>query len=162
MSIGSQQLQRLTDCSDVRQVVFRFANALDLQDWDLLRSCFDHVIEIDYSDFRGERRTISADEYVEQRRSALAGIKTQHLSFNHEIEIESDQATCHSAALILRIDPAMASENFFNSHCFYEHALVRTSAGWKMTKIEQRVLWNDGNPAVHVIHRTRKAGSDDD
>lgn len=149
-----EQIRLLADRHEVEQVIFRFANAFDLQNWDSLRSCFTDLIDVDYTSFRGEKRTLEADEYVAQRQTSLHGVKTQHLSFNHEIKIEHDQAFCRSASLIFRFAPAMESDNSFNTHCFYEYNLVKTPEGWKITKIKQEVLWHEGNPKVHGFRRS--------
>lgn len=82
-AMAEAELRRLSDRSDIQDVVVRFASALDMQDWALCRSCFADYVEQDYSDFRGEPpSTMSADDFVAQRREALSDIKTHHLSAN--------------------------------------------------------------------------------
>ena len=143
--------------AEISEVIYRFCRALDSQDWVLLRSCFTDEFFVDYADFRKQEATrITADEFVEQRRQGLKGLKTQHLSSNHEITIGSDEATCKSSALIHRLDPQMKTNNSFNTHCQYEHTLIRTGEGWKVNSIVQRVLWSVGNPEVHGFYRRNR------
>ena len=143
--------------AEISEVIYRFCRALDSQDWALLRACFANELFVDYADFRKQKATrITADEFVEQRRQGLKGLKTQHLSSNHEITIRADKATCKSSSLIHRFDPEMETNNSFDTHCEYEHTLIRTSEGWKVNSIVQRVHWNAGNPEVHGFHRANR------
>ncbi len=74
--IAWQNLQERTEISDA---ILRFARALDLQDWDLCRSCFMDEIETDYADFRGQPPArVKAEDFVALRREGLAGVQTLH------------------------------------------------------------------------------------
>lgn len=142
--------------TEISEVIYRFSRALDSQDWVLLRSCFTDELFVDYADFRQQEPTrISADEFVTQRSFGLSGLKTQHLSSNHEITIRGEQAVCLSTSVIYRLDPEMKAENSFDTHCQYEHSLIKTSEGWKVNAIRQRVIWSVGNPEVHRFHRNK-------
>ena len=95
--------QPLLDQAEIRDTVIRFAVSLDLKDWVQCRSCFTDEIHSDYSDLRGDAPSlVSADEFVAQRRKALGHLKTQHVSTNHLITIQGEQATCVSAMVIYR------------------------------------------------------------
>ena len=145
------RLQQVLDRMEISDTIIRFARALDIKDWELCRSCFINEIETDYSDLRGQpASSIKADEFVELRRKALSGLKTQHLSTNHIITIEGNEATCISCMVIHRILPNKEGEDFFDTHGYYTHTLVRTSQGWKISKVKQTVLWNKGNPQIHL------------
>ncbi len=105
-------------------------------------------IETDYSDLRGEPpSTVKADDFVALRRSALEKLKTLHLSANHLVTVDGDRATCVSAAVIHRFRPEDGER--FDTYCAYTHALVRTLAGWKISKVKQTVYWNTGNLDIH-------------
>lgn len=145
------RLQQLLDRTDISDTIIRFARALDIQDWELCRSCFIDDIEADYSDLRGQPVSLlKADEFVELRRQALNGLKTQHLSSNHIITVEGDEATCISCFVIYRILLNNEGDDFFDTHGYYTHTLLRTSQGWKISKVKQTVLWNKGNPNIHA------------
>ncbi|HEY0377201.1 MAG TPA: nuclear transport factor 2 family protein [Pyrinomonadaceae bacterium] len=149
-------LQLLLDRSEISDLIISFAVALDHQDWARFRTCFTDEIEADYSDLRGEPPAlIRADDFVEQRRAALSGLKTQHISVNHVITINGDIATCVSCAVIYRFHPNLEGENSFDTHGYYQHTLIRTSEGWKICKVKQTVFWNRGNSQVHGFHRKR-------
>jgi ketosteroid isomerase-like protein len=157
--MSDSKLQLLSDRAEISEVVARFATALDYKDWPLFRSCFTDEIEADYSDLRGEPlAVVNADMFVNQRREALEGLTTQHLSTNHIITVEGDSATCTSCAVIHRLRPRNDGHDAFDTHGYYTHALTRTAEGWKIYKVRQKVLWSLGDPQVHGFHRTK--GSD--
>jgi 3-phenylpropionate/cinnamic acid dioxygenase small subunit len=138
----------LLDRVDIIDVILRFARALDLQDWDLCRSCFADEVEADYSELRGTPpSTTSADAFVALRREGLRGLKTQHLSTNHSVTVDGDAAVCVSYLVIFRYKPG--DDDTFHTHGYYIHNLIRTDDGWKICKVKQSVFWNTGNPRLH-------------
>jgi hypothetical protein len=73
---------------------------------------------------------VRADAFVELRRQALGRLKTHHMSTNHLVTRETD--------------------NTFDTLAHYTHTLVRTPQGWKITRVQQSVAWDRGNPAIHA------------
>jgi ketosteroid isomerase-like protein len=150
-------LRRLVDRAEITDVVIRFARAMDIQDWELLRSCLAEHLDVDYSALRGDPPSrISAEEYVAARVKGLHGLRTQHISTNHLVSVDGDSAECVSCYLIHRLDPARRDgENTFDSAGHYTHGLRRTADGWRIDTIAQTVLWSRGNPDVHgALRRT--------
>ena len=146
------RLRDLLDRDAVRDLVVRFANAFDLQDWSALRACLAVEVFVDYSAFRGEPPgTVTAEAYVAARVSALTALKTQHLSTNHQVTLAGDRAECFSAFVIHRIAPA--SGDFLDTAGHYRHGCARTPDGWRIDRIRQTVLWTRGNPAIHGAFR---------
>jgi hypothetical protein len=145
----------LEDKSDIIDTIFRFAWALDQQNWTLLRDCLTDQLDTDYAALRGEkRRIVSADDFVAQRVKDLAGLKTQHISTNHLVSLQENSAECTSCFLIHRLDPArMPDGNSYDTSGHYVHGFVRTSHGWRIDRIKQVVLWSRGNPEVHGARR---------
>jgi SnoaL-like domain len=140
----------LADRQDVVDTVVRYGCALDAKDWAGARACFADEIETDYADLRGTApERLAAQAFVDLRRRALEGLKTHHLSANHLVTLDGDRATCVSAMLIHRLDPRRESDNTFDTLAYYTHGLVRTPQGWRIARVQQRVAWNRGNPAVH-------------
>jgi hypothetical protein len=144
-------LRHLADRLEITEVVLRFARAMDVQDWALLRDCLLPELEVDYSDLRGDPpATVAAEEFVAARIKGLAGLKTQHISTNHLVTIDGDRAECASCFLIHRVDPAAPEgSNSFDTAGHYLHRLRRTAAGWRIHGIVQTVVWNRGRPEVH-------------
>jgi hypothetical protein len=146
-----REAKNLIARDEIRATVIRFATSLDLKDWPRCRSCFIDQIYTDYSDLRGDPPAIvSADDFVELRRRALSDLLTHHVSTNHSIELNGDEATCVSSMIIFRRVPNEPAETAFDTHCVYTHTLVRTSDGWKISKVKQKILWNTGDPRIHA------------
>ncbi|HEU4368606.1 MAG TPA: nuclear transport factor 2 family protein [Methylomirabilota bacterium] len=144
-------LQGLVDRQAVVDTIVRYAQALDAKDWTAARACFADELETDYGDLRGTGPArVRADAFVEQRRAALERLQTHHLSTNHLVALDGDRATCASATLIHRLDPARASDNTFDTLAHYTHTLARTPQGWRITGVKQTVAWSRGNSAIHA------------
>jgi len=147
----SALLHALADRLAVQDLVVRFANAFDRHDWAALRACLAESVHTDYSAFRGEPPAwVAADDYVAGRAAALAHLRTQHLSTNHQVTVDGDRAECLSAFVIHRVAPdAPAGADTFDTAGHYTHGCVRTPDGWRIDGIRQTVLWTRGTPTIH-------------
>jgi hypothetical protein len=138
----------LADALAIQEVIHRFSNCFDLKDWAGLETCFTETLHADYSDLRGTPpESLDSKHYVALRRQALQDLKTHHLCGNHEIEGSRRQATCRTSMTIDRLDPG--TQERFTTHCYYVFGLQKTDAGWKISRITQKVLWNEGNSSIH-------------
>jgi len=135
------------DESAIRTLIARFANAFDLKAWDALDACLAESLHTDYSDLRGTPpETVSRRQFVELRRAALDHLATHHLSGNYDGAVDGDHARCRAAMMIWRRDDG---GRVLNTHCLYDFELSRSAAGWRISSITQRVLWSDGDWAIH-------------
>lgn len=132
-------------------VVVGFANTMDAKDWQKLQGYLANEIDIDYSEFRGERpQQISAQEYVQERIKGLTGLKTLHISTNHEVTIQEKSAQCKSAYRIYRIDPTQEpGQERLDTAGNYLHQLMKVDENWQIKGIRQTVVIMSGNPQVH-------------
>jgi SnoaL-like protein len=146
-----REAQNLIARDEIRATIIRFATSLDLKEWRQCRSCFIDQIHTDYSALRGDPPAIvNADDFVELRRRALSDLLTHHVSTNHSIELNGDEAICVSGMVIYRRVPGDADGTAFDTHCIYTHTLVRTPDGWKISKVKQQILWNTGDARIHA------------
>ncbi|WP_333031216.1 MULTISPECIES: nuclear transport factor 2 family protein [unclassified Microcoleus] len=108
-------------------------------------------MDIDYSEFRGETpRRVTAEEYIKQRVEGLAGLRTLHVSTNHEVTINNNTAECKSVYQIYRLDPTRESgQNRLDTAGNYFHSLIQTDGLWLIAGIKQTVVIVSGNPQVH-------------
>ena len=130
----------------ITRVLHRFANCFDLKAWDELSCLLSDTLECDYQDLRGTIEFIPKHEYIALRRQSLDHLKTQHLFSNLDINIDKDQASCCLNALICRHGE---NNKIFNTHAIYNFKLIYESGQWKIGKIKQTVLWNEGDPSIH-------------
>lgn len=140
----AQETDRSLD--EIARIISRFANSFDLKDWQALEDLLTERLEVDYSDLRGERTTLSRRDYVAKRRNALESLDTHHLLSNAEIELSGDSATCRISGLIQR----RRGERFFHSHVVYLFRLERRAHSWRISAITQKVLWNEGDSNIHT------------
>jgi hypothetical protein len=141
----------IEDTFKIQELIPRFANSFDTKDWDILKDCLADSVYTDYTDLRGTPpETISAAAYVKSRQESLQHLTTHHLSGNYEIQYaDTLQATCRASMIIWR----KSGDAQFTTHCVYMFRLKKINSEWKIAGITQKVLWNEGNPA---IHRTTK------
>lgn len=146
-----RNIRWIIDRAAVVDTIVAFANAIDAQDWQKLRSHLADEIDIDYSEFRGETpRRVTAEEYIKQRVEGLAGLRTLHVSTNHEVTIKRDAAKCKSVYRIYRLDPDRESgQNRLDTGGNYFHSLIQTDRHWLITGIKQTVVIVSGNTQVH-------------
>ena len=137
----------MEDRIKIQELIAHFANSFDMKDWDGLQSCFTETFYSDYSDLRGTPpETISVKEYVRLRRESLEPLKIQHLVSNYEIKfLESTVATCRASMVVWR----KTDKEDFITHCVYIFQLVEQDAAWKISRITQKVLWNEGTSSIY-------------
>ena len=139
--------EAVSDEVEIRRLIARFANAFDLKAWDALEACLAESLATDYSDLRGTPPEVVARErFVEMRRVALDHLQTHHLSGNYEITVDGGLGRCRASMMIWRRD---AEGRVLNTHCLYDFDVARSSVGWRISSITQRVLWSDGDWAIH-------------
>jgi Scytalone dehydratase len=91
-------IQWVIERSKIIDVIVGIANAMDDKNWQRLRKYLADEIYIDYSEFRGQLpQQMAAEAYVQQRVEGLTGLKTLHISTNHEVAIDKEYAQCRSA-----------------------------------------------------------------
>jgi len=152
-------ISEFLDRAAIVDAIVGLANAMDAQDWARVRSLLADEVDVDYSQFRGEPAArVTADGYVASRIDGLRGLRTLHTSTNHEVRVEGDHGTCTSAYHILRVDPATGRR--LDTWGTYQHQLARTANGWRVTGIVQRVVWLEGDRAIHGALRDRAPGAD--
>lgn len=130
---------------EISNVIYKFANCFDLKDWATLKSLLCEEIICDYKGLRGKTELLSPGAYVESRIYALQALKTQHLFSNLEIYYSDIETNCRCQAYILRSN----DQDYFNTHAIYQFTLVPILQSWKIGKIKQDVLWNEGNSNIH-------------
>jgi 3-phenylpropionate/cinnamic acid dioxygenase small subunit len=119
----------MSDEKAIEEVLVRYATAVDRRDWDLLRSCFTEVADLDYGDVG---KWSSADEICTFMEAAHVGFgNTNHMLSNVVIEVDGDRADSRSyvhAVLALLDDPKV----WFDVVGSYEDVFLRSSEGWQI------------------------------
>jgi 3-phenylpropionate/cinnamic acid dioxygenase small subunit len=120
-----------SDIDAIRDVLVRYATAIDTRDWQLFRTCFTDDAVTDYGDIG---RWSDIDGITGFMEAAHLGFRaTNHMLSNFVIDLEGDQAratTYFHAVLAFAGD----SEDWIDSVGRYEDTLVRTPDGWRIAE----------------------------
>ena len=143
----------------INDLLTRFFQAFDDKNWSMMRDCLCDGVYADYSSFRGvPAATISADRYVEQRRTALEALDTQHAFVNLRVKLDAAGGTASARCdyFIHRYHPSFDGHKdyYFHSDGHYAFAFVNIDGPWRISRITQNVRRNYGNPEIHGATRT--------
>jgi hypothetical protein len=151
MTMSDELVRRLGDESELRNLIHRYALGLDRRDWELWRSVFADEVVVDMSDYQPEPppRLAPAEHVVHSARTLFAGFEaTQHLIGTQRYEIANDTAI---------ITAHMRAEHWFTTgkggdrytmFGTYVDDCIRTTDGWKMTRVKLHLLREEGNREV--------------
>jgi hypothetical protein len=143
-------LRRLLDERRVADALYRFAEGIDLRDWDLYRSAFGETLTFDYTAHRpGSEGTVPAGTWVERVRRRFESLDaTQHTMTNPRITIDGDRAVCSmyvEAWHSVDVDGSTV-------HCTlggrYVNELVRVGDEWRITVLRLHVRWVQGDRSI--------------
>jgi hypothetical protein len=134
------KLKLLTDRMDITDTSLRYATGVDFRDRDIYLSCFTEEIEVDMSSMgMGPPMNMTAEAWVDQALSLVSGFQsTQHIITNHVITIEGDEATCVAYVQAQHFNPG----GLYTVGGYYSNRLVRTSDGWRISKLKLVSTWN--------------------
>jgi hypothetical protein len=131
----------------LQELVARFANSFDLKDWGRLGQCLADTLHTDYSELRGTApETMTRDQFVQLRRSALQELQTHHLAGNLEIDLTGKSANLKVSMVIYRRNQAGET---LNTHCLYFMKAEQGQDGWRINSIRQKVFMSDGQTEIH-------------
>ena len=159
--MSDDALQMLLDRQAISDTVIRYATGIDMRDWDAYRSCFTDEVDIDFTSFGGgEPQTMRADQWVAGVRAGLSGFEaTQHVSTNHVITLEGDDATCVSYMQAQHYLPNDKGDSALTLGGYYTNALIRTASGWRIRRCHLTVTWTTGNRHVFELAREHYAAA---
>lgn len=157
MVIDTQDLQRLRDLEEIRQLKARYCRYLDTKDWDAWRTIFADDFVSDTSPSGGKLIT-GADEFVAFTRKSLRDQATVHQVHAPELEVLSATTARGVWALedVVRFGPGVNLRGYGH----YTETYVKTDVGWKIASSTLTRLRTDvfnGLFAVYVSPRLRGA-----
>ncbi|MBM4268157.1 MAG: nuclear transport factor 2 family protein [Deltaproteobacteria bacterium] len=118
-----------SDSEAIRDVLVRYATAIDDKNWALLRTCFTADASTDYGDIG---KWSDADGIVAFMEAAHQGFRaTNHMLSNFVVRVDGDRAratTYFHAVLSFAGDEAA----WVDSVGRYEDTLVRAADGWQI------------------------------
>jgi ketosteroid isomerase-like protein len=131
-------LQEISDRLEIQDLLARYCDAVDRQDWDAFERIFTPDAVIDYSAMGGSSGGVAVTKkFLADTMPMFASF--QHLVGSTVLDLEGDTARartiCHNP-MVWRDgdDPAM-----FVCGLWYRDELVRTAAGWRIRlRVEER------------------------
>jgi hypothetical protein len=156
-------VQALVDRADVIDVLTRYATSIDQKNWDGFSSCLADKIEISMPVTEGWV-PMSRDDLV-----GLAGriyaqlVATQHISANHQVVVDGDEATAVSTLNATHyLGEGVAGGDLQREVGYYEWRLVR-SDGWRIDRMHMTITWVEGNtPRFREIQATAEMPTADE
>ena len=131
-------MARWNDVLAIRDVIDRYAAALDRRDWEHLRSCFTADCHADYEGFG---KWTEREPFVAWLDAIHRDIgPTLHRITNHQIEVDRDRARATSyldALLQLR----QQDQDLLHVVGKYVDELIRTEEGWRISDRRVETFW---------------------
>ena len=131
---------------EIRQVLNRYARAVDTHDWDLYRSLFTEDATLDYTSvpfgIRGSREEIV--EWLSDSLPLMA--MTMHYITNVEAHFDEDTAAVRAQFY----NPMQFPGSTELSSCggYYHHEMVRTPDGWRSRNLREENVWFVNPPGL--------------
>jgi SnoaL-like domain len=130
------ELRELVDRAEITDVIVGYTRALDQRLWADFDAIFTPDAHIDYTAFGGPAGDLeSTKKYLAETMTIFA--KTQHMLGLPAVELDGDRATavtpCHNPMLIGSGDKSQVMV----CALWYHHELVRTSGGWRISRLSE-------------------------
>lgn len=139
----------------VCDVVYAFAEAMDLREWSLYRSLFTPVIELDYSFFHPDQiGPIAAESWVSnvERRLSRHDV-TQHAMSNPRTSVDGTTAECTMYVQAHHLATIAGAKAWCMVGGRYTFLLVETDHRWLIRDVALRPLVITGDERVLAVAR---------
>jgi SnoaL-like domain len=148
---------QLADRREIDDLLYRYAQALDDRDWDLLREgvfIADAIAEFPDGSARG------IDEIVILMEGALTGLDcSQHIITNPLAQVTGRVATARCYLQAQHVFIGAPGGDHFIVAGTYNDELERTPRGWRIARRVLTASWIAGNPGVIAAGSERIAAS---
>lgn len=128
------------DRVEIRSMMDSYAIAVDLDDWDLLRTLFTGDSLIDYTDVGGPRGDLETLIAWLGRGSTRYAARHANMT-THHCQIDGDTAKAVTYFLAFRTTIDGAGEALMGLGGFFRDRLVKTSEGWRISERQDVFVW---------------------
>ena len=143
--VNDDAVGRLLDLEDIKRAIGLYVIAVDTREMSL----FDQVFTPDARIILGGVGDMTPASYKEMAVKGLAVLDaTQHHLGLPVINLEGDHAHARCYFLAQHVRNDLAPNPFLLIGGWYTDDLIRTEAGWRITKRIGTAVWYDGNPDV--------------
>ncbi len=148
-----QDIQVLLDREAIKELWYKFAEALDSKDWALLGSLVLDELDTDFTLWGLPAQKVRREDFIKffKHPQSRDGLKTQHIFSNFRISVEGDTARCKSYLLAQHYIQGFEGGEEFFLRAEYSDRLVRTEEGWKLSAVTlSAIFYMAGNPALLI------------
>jgi len=118
--------------TDIREVLNRYAIACDKRDWNLFEDVFIPDVAFSYG---GSSSVNGRDKLTKMIRNSLGGCgPTQHLLGNFSIAVNGDSATCHCYVRAFHVGQGSMQGQIYEALGEYHDHLVKHAGVWKISE----------------------------
>ncbi len=143
--VNDDAVGRLLDLEDIKRAIGLYVIAVDTREMSL----FDQVFTPDARIILGGVGDMTPAGYKEMAVKGLAALDaTQHHLGLPVINLEGDHAHARCYFLAQHVRNDLKPNPFLLIGGWYTDDLIRTEAGWRITKRIGTAVWYDGNPEV--------------
>jgi len=135
-------LQELRDREAVKDVVLRYAAAVDRRDFDAVAACF--TPDAEYAGALAHGRV--GDALASLRRSLARYEGTMHFVGNQLVEVTGDSAACETYAIAYHRSREAGELRDLAVAVRYRDDLVRDAGAWRIRKRDATTLWTRVDP----------------
>lgn len=161
-SAQASPAQEALDRQEIIQTVNAIGIYADFDQWDRVAAQFADEVVLDYTSYAAasagadEPEAISPQEVVTAWRTVLPGYDyTQHIIGNHQVDVNGNEATAISTVHATHILENAEGDDFWIFLGDYEHHLVRTRDGWRVTRMTANLRSELGNPNLPRLAEER-------
>lgn len=146
-------MEQRSDREQILDVVNGVAMSADHRDWARCRSYFIDEPFIDYSSLSGQPGSkVKIDDLIKGWNIFLPKFRfTQHFISNHDVKISDKTASCLSYVHAIHHLPYAEGGELWGVYGTYNHELVKTSSGWKVSKMVFHLLYQEGNKNIPAL-----------
>jgi hypothetical protein len=139
-------LQYLSDRLEIQDLLHRYADAVETQDWELLATCFSADASVDYSASGGAKGTLAeASAFLAQTIPMFSA--THFLVANSQVSVEGDDGRARTHFQTTMILAGEGRSQYLIVGGYYNDRLRRTSDGWRITeRVEEPVFMDSFRP----------------
>jgi hypothetical protein len=139
-------LQEISDRFGIADTLSRYSRAVDTKDWGLWRSVFTDEATVDYTSTpfgqAGRRDEIAA--WLEESFAFVS--VSQHFITNIECTFDGDRAEVR--AMFFNPMRFVGMSELSTCGGNYHHSMVRTSEGWKSSRLLEDCQWFENMPGA--------------
>jgi ketosteroid isomerase-like protein len=135
----------MTDREAIQQLMATYAYAIDAKDYAGITDCFTEDATVEYAGHSHRLTGHAAIAKIMEQQLGPLDV-TQHMFTNFIIQTDGDTGRVSCDILAQHVRRGALGGDKYMAGGQYRVEVRHTSAGWKISGVAARTLWNEGNP----------------